>query len=149
MKPVLNLPTVQHQIRIHDGIEEIWDDFRKKYVVLTPEEWVRQNFLHYLSNVLKYPKALLKVEGGLRYNQKQKRPDIVAYDRKGKPFLVVECKATDIVITQKVFEQASVYNTRLLAKYLVVTNGRQHFCCLQDHDSKKTHFLNAIPEFES
>ncbi|UXP30862.1 type I restriction enzyme HsdR N-terminal domain-containing protein [Reichenbachiella agarivorans] len=144
---ILNLPTFEFNIRESSEGREIWDEFRKKYIQLTPEEWVRQNFLKHLNQNLSYPKSLLKVEGSLKYNKLSKRPDIVAYDSNGRPLMLVECKATFVKIDESTFKQASVYNTVIRAKYLVVTNGLQHFCCEQNFDSGTSTFLREIPEY--
>jgi len=144
---VLSLPYFEFRFQEESSGIKIWDEFRRKYVVLTPEEWVRQNFLMYLHFNLNYPKSLIKIESGLKYNQKAKRSDILAYDQSGKPLLLVECKSTKIQITSKVFEQASVYNKTIQAKYLVITNGVSHFCCEQNFESGKVTFLKDLPEF--
>lgn len=145
----LNLPSFDFNIRQSPDGKEIWDEFRKKYVVLTPEEWVRQNFLRHLYEDLSYPRSLLKVEGSMKYNQLSKRPDIVAYNSDGVPVMVVECKATHVKINAETFKQASVYNKVIQARYLVVTNGLQHFCCEQDFEKGTSSFLKEIPLYTS
>ncbi len=126
----------------------IFDSIRKKYVVLTPEEWVRQNFLQYLIQDKKYAASLIAVEAGLKYNQLQKRMDVLIYNTQGNPHLMVECKAPEVKITQAVFDQIARYNMVFKVKYLVVTNGLQHFCCLMDYTKNSFQYLEGIPEFE-
>src|SRR4051812_45902757 len=112
----LNLPPSILQYKKINEKNAVFDIIRKKYVILTPEEWVRQNFIHYLINHLKYPKGLFKLESGLKINEMAGRSDIVVYDRNGELFMLIECKAPEISITNKVFEQASRYNLKLKAK---------------------------------
>src|SRR5690349_1542646 len=119
----LNLPAFEYQLKKEEGKVWIFDNLRKKYLVLTPEEWVRQHFVNYLIQERKYPRALIKLEGGLSYNTLAKRSDIVVFDREGKPWMIVECKAPDVVISDGTLRQASMYNAQLKAKYLAVTNG--------------------------
>jgi hypothetical protein len=143
----LNLPAFDHQLKQADGKRWIFDILRRKYLVLTPEEWVRQHFVHYIINELQYPKALIKVEGGLSYNKLSKRSDIVVFNRDGKPWMVIECKAPDIPINDSTVQQASVYNATLRASFLVVTNGMRHFLFRTDWDSNTTRVLDAMPEY--
>ncbi|MGL1885964.1 MAG: type I restriction enzyme HsdR N-terminal domain-containing protein [Reichenbachiella sp.] len=143
----LALPTFNFKIRESNGQQQIWDDYRKKYIVITPEEWVRQHFLRYMEEYLNYPKSLMKVEGGLEYNRMKKRPDIVAFGNSGQPLVVVECKAPEIKIDQSVFEQASVYNKIIKAKYIIATNGVNHFCCVQNHETGTSSFMDEIPAY--
>ena len=145
----LNLPQFDIKIQDKDGKSEIFDIIRKKYVLLTPEEWVRQHFLHLLINHYQYPKSLIKIETGLKYNQLQKRSDIVVYDREGKPFLIVECKSTDVALSQKTFEQITRYNFTLKSRYVVITNGLQHFCCSIDHEKGSYEFMKDLPAFKA
>lgn len=146
MQP-LNLPHVDLSFKEINGKRVVFDILRKKYVILTPEEWVRQNFIHYLINQHNYPKALIKLETGVKYNELKGRSDIVVYNREGGIFMVVECKSTDVTLDNKVFEQAGRYNLRYKAIYLVITNGLRHYCCLIDHNTQKIQFLNGIPAF--
>ncbi len=125
----------------------IFDIIRKKFVMLTPEEWVRQHFIHYLIDHLGYSKGLIRVEFGIQYNELPKRPDILVYDREGRPYALVECKAPDVKITQKTFEQAATYNRVVKARYLMTTNGMEHYCCTIDHDKGSYGFLKDIPKF--
>lgn len=144
----LNLPVAPLVISEVEGRAYVFDLIRKKNILLTPEEWVRQHFLHFLIQILHYPKPLCSVERGLRYNKLMKRTDITVYDRKGNIFLVVECKAAHIPLSQKTLEQAATYSFSLKAKHLVVTNGLQNFCCKIDYEAKKYSFLENLPAFD-
>ncbi len=141
----LNLPEYSFNIIRRDNKLLIFDELRKKFMILTPEEWVRQNFAMYLINELKYPRGLIKSESGLKYNQLKKRTDIVVYDHEGRPFMVVECKAPEIAISQKTFNQVAEYNSVLRARYVAITNGLRHFCCGIDHRSRKIEFRPSFP----
>ncbi|WP_420580661.1 type I restriction enzyme HsdR N-terminal domain-containing protein [Reichenbachiella sp.] len=145
----LNLPRFPFKVKETENGRKIWDEFRKKYVVLTPEEWVRQHFLKFLNDYLKYPKSLLKTEFEIRYNQLKKRPDIVAYDNTGNPLMVVECKAPEVNISEATFQQAAIYNQTLKAKYMVITNGMDHFCCEQNEKTGTFDFVEKIPVYQS
>ncbi len=144
----LNLPAFEYNVKESDGKVWIYDVLRKKYLVLTQEEWVRQHFLHYLLSHVQYPKSLIKVEGGLKFNQLQKRSDIVVFDRTGNPWMIVECKAPDQIINESTLRQASVYNATLKAKYLVLTNGMKTFCCQIESEDGSAVMLNDLPSFE-
>jgi len=142
----LNLPDVNFTIRKEDGKVWIFDIIRKKYIMLTPEEWVRQHFIHYLIDHLKYPKALFRIEGSLTYNKLQKRSDILIHDREGKPWMLVECKAPNLKLTQKAFNQVAVYNMTIGARFVAVTNGMVQYCF--EHSVKGgVNHLTAFPEF--
>lgn len=124
----LNLPPFAHQVIQKAGKLFIFDVLRKKYVFLTPEEWVRQHFIHFLLNEHGYSKALMRVEGGLSYHGLPRRTDLVVYDRKGQPFVIVECKDIGVPLTQEVFDQAAQYNCILKAPYLIIVNGLEFKC---------------------
>ncbi|MBE9481697.1 MAG: type I restriction enzyme HsdR N-terminal domain-containing protein [Bacteroidetes bacterium] len=143
----LNLPEYNFKIRKSNQKLEIFDRFRKKYVALTPEEWVRQNFIKYLISEKYFPESLIIVEKSLTLNQMQKRADIVVYTNKGTPKLIVECKAPEVKITQKTFDQIARYNMTLQVDYLIVTNGIIHYCCRIDFINKTYSFLKKIPEY--
>ena len=143
----LNLPEFQYSLRDAEGKKWIFDVIRKKYLVLTPEEWVRQHFIHYLISSLNYPKALIKVEGGLTYNQLSKRSDILVYDREAKPWMIVECKSPQQTINDLTVWQASVYNSKLKARYLSVTNGLLHYCARIDWEQGKIDLMTELPAF--
>jgi len=143
----LNLPEFGYQLKKAEGKVWIFDVIRKKYVVLTPEEWVRQHFVHYLITELKYPKALIRVEGGLVYNQLSKRSDLVIFDREGQPWMIVECKSPEIKLSESTLHQASAYNASLRSKYITVTNGMVHFCASINWDERKTETRTTLPAF--
>lgn len=148
MMQVLNLPQYQFKIKQSDFKTQIFDSVRKKYVALTPEEWVRQNFLQYMIQEKKYPASLIAVEASLKYNQRKKRTDILVYNNSGKPYLMVECKAPDVKVTEKVFDQIARYNLVFQVNYLVVTNGLEHYCCELDYEHNTFKYLQEIPLFE-
>ncbi len=143
----LNLPEFQCNIRKNEGNIEIFDIIRKKYVILQPEEWVRQHIVHFLINHLNYPKSLIKVESGLYYNKLSKRTDVVAYNSDGTSQLLVECKSFKVKINQIALDQLSLYNAKLKSKYLLLTNGINHFCCeLSEGGDYK--FIDNIPKYK-
>ena len=144
----LNLPEFAYKLREIENKLYIFDILRRKYVFLTPEEWVRQHFVHFLVDQYGYPKALMKNEGGLRYNRLTKRTDIVVYDRNGESFLVVECKGANVALSQSTFDQAAQYNHTLKAPYLAVTNGLTFHCVRIHHTEKRFVFLPGIPPYE-
>ena len=143
----LNLPSFEYQLKKEEGKVWIFDILRKKFLVLTPEEWVRQHFVHYLVTEMKYPKSLIKLEGGLTYNTLAKRSDIVVFDRAGKPWMVVECKAPDQGINETTLRQASVYNRKLQAPYLTVSNGLKTFFFEINWQTGSTVQLSAAPGY--
>lgn len=124
--PELNLPAIVPKFLNKEGKVFIFDFLRKKYLLLTPEEWVRQHWIHFLISNQGYPKGLLALEKGLVYNGLQKRTDLVVFDRAGLPYLLVECKAPDIEINQQVLSQALAYNQTLKCPFIALTNGRKH-----------------------
>ncbi|WP_350356603.1 type I restriction enzyme HsdR N-terminal domain-containing protein [Hymenobacter canadensis] len=126
----------------------IWDILRRKQVVLTPEEWVRQHVVHYLISHRGYPKGLLSLERGLHYNQRRKRTDLVALDATGQPLLLVECKAPSVPITAAVAQQAATYNQTVGAPLLLLTNGLQHFCWRVDFLARTNERLVEVPRYE-
>ncbi len=143
----LNLPTFDHQLQTREGKTVIFDLVRRKYVVLTPEEWVRQHFIHYLVRERQYPKSLMRIEGGLRYNRTARRSDILVYQRDGTAFMVIECKAPSVPLSPQVFEQVAVYNQTLRAEYVTVTNGMSHYCCRMDYEAGSYTFLKDLPTY--
>ncbi len=145
---ILNLPPASFRTRNKNNRDEIFDPVRKRFVALTQEEWVRQNFLQYLMNVKKVPGSLIGVEVALTYNNLKKRGDIVIWNNSGKPKLIVECKAPEVMLTQDVFHQVAMYNMAMNVDYLVVTNGLSHYVCFIDHVKKEYHFLEEIPGYE-
>jgi hypothetical protein len=145
----LNLPEFKYKLRKADGKVYIFDVIRKKFMLLTPEEWVRQHFVHYLLTDLNYPRALIKLEGGLRYNTLSKRSDILVFDRQGKPWMVIECKSPDQKISENILRQASVYNSTLKAKYVTISNGLLHFCSRINWQTGEIELLTSLPAFDA
>jgi hypothetical protein len=144
----LNLPPYTFNITGKEGSEMILDVIRRKFVKLTPEEWVRQNFIRYLIEEGKYPAGLMGVEIMFRLNKLMRRVDILIHDRKGKPIMIVECKEPDIKIDDKIFDQIVVYNMGLKVPYIVVTNGLLHYACKLDPEKPGYNYLNVIPLYE-
>ena len=146
MKP-LNFPFYDFRFKNSENKVQIFDAIRKKFVVLQPEECVRQNVFQFLINDKKYPKSLINVEKQLTINSLNKRYDVVVYNPEGNITILVECKAPKISITQQTFDQIARYNMQLKAEYLMVTNGLDHFYCKMDYTEEKYWFLDHIPDF--
>ena len=144
----LNLPKYGIKIANENGHQTIFDVLRRKYVALTPEEWVRQHFVHYLIGHKGYPQTLMANEIQLAIGNKKLRCDSVLYDRSLKPRMIIEYKAPTVNITQKVFDQITVYNMLLHVDYLVVSNGIKHYCCRMDYENQKYLFLEDIPDYQ-
>ena len=145
----MNLPEYEHKVKHRDdGSWIIWDRLRERWVALTPEEWVRQHFVEWLISEKKFPAALMGNEVSLTQNGIARRCDTVVADRTGQPLVIVEYKAPNINITQKTFDQIVRYNIVLHAKYLIVSNGLKHYCCLIDYETSKYRFLETIPCYE-
>ncbi|MDO5128581.1 MAG: type I restriction enzyme HsdR N-terminal domain-containing protein [Prevotellaceae bacterium] len=144
----LNLPKYGIKIANENGHQTIFDVLRRKYVALTPEEWVRQHFVHYLIEHKGYPQALMANEIQLAIGNKKLRCDSVLYDRSLKPRMIIEYKAPTVNITQKVFDQITIYNMLLHVDYLVVSNGIKHYCCRMDYENQKYLFLDDIPDYQ-
>lgn len=148
MQP-LNLPTFQANIKKIDGMVKILDVLRQKFVALTPEEWVRQHFVHFLMEQKGYPQTLMANEVAVTLNGMSRRCDTVVYRQEGmKPRMIVEYKRPDVEITQKVFEQICRYNMVLEVEWLVVSNGIQHYCCKVDIKNGRYAFVEDIPSYE-
>jgi len=145
----LNLPTYNFKLKSSQNKTLIFDKLRKKYLVLTPEEWVRQHFVQYLIDEKKYPISLIALEKQLTINNLKKRSDILIFNKKGNHEIIVECKAPSIKITQDTFDQIARYNLKLKAKFLIVTNGLEHFYCKMDFKNKTYIFLKEIPNYKS
>ena len=145
----LNLPKYGIKIKNDKGHQSIFDVLRRKYVALTPEEWVRQHFVHFLIEHKGYPKALMANEIQLAIGNKKLRCDSVLYDRTLRPRMIIEYKAPTVNITQKVFDQITIYNMLLHVDYLVVSNGIKHYCCRMDYANQKYLFLEDIPDFQN
>ena len=144
----LNLPTYQFKIKSSENKQLIFDKIRKKYVVLTPEEWVRQNFVEYLLIEKKYPISLIAIEKQIVVNKLKKRFDILVFDKQGNHNIIVECKSPKIKLNQDTFDQIARYNLQLKADYLFVTNGLEHFYCTLDNEKEQYTFLEEIPDYE-
>ena len=144
----LNFPNVVLKTKLVEGTMQVFDVVRKKYFKLTAEEWVRQHVIHYLHTEKQYPFGLIGVEKMIKYNNLRTRVDLVIYNTEGIASMIVECKAPNMKITQDVFDQVARYNFRLKVKYLLVTNGLQHFCFRMDYRSSKIVCLSDIPIFD-
>jgi hypothetical protein len=146
MQP-LNLPTYKFRIKSNENKLFIFDILRKKYVSLTPEEWVRQHIIHFLIEEKNYPISLMAVEKKLTINTLTKRTDILVFNTNGSPHIIVECKAPTAKITQDAFDQIARYNLKLEANYLIVSNGLEHFNCKMDLENEQYIFLPDIPKY--
>lgn len=146
----LNLPEYEYKVKKReDGSWAIWDRLRERWVALTPEEWVRQHFVEWLITEKGFPAALMGNEMSLTQNGISRRCDTVVGDRTGQPLVIVEYKAPSVSITQKVFDQIVRYNMVLKARYLIVSNGLEHYCCYIDYEKNSYQFLEEIPCYES
>ena len=144
----LNLPVYNFRTTQKEGRTFIFDALRRRWVKLTPEEWVRQHLVRYLIEEKGFPASLIAVERSLRFNQQDFRADVVVFSTEGKPLLVVECKAPEVKITQKVFDQIVRYNFEFQVDFLIVSNGMTHFCCKIDKGNLAYEFLQEIPDFK-
>ena len=143
----LNLPKTELKIAIKDDKQLVFDILRRKYVALTPEEWVRQHFVRFLIQEKSYPSECIGNEVSITLNGTKKRCDSVVYGKQAEPLMIIEYKAPNIDITQQVFEQISRYNIRLRVKWLIVSNGLQHYCCQIDYESGTYQFVEDIPTY--
>jgi len=141
----LNFPKYSFRFKSSENKLAVFDEIRKKFILLTPEEWVRQNVVQFLLREKKYPKSLINVEKVIKINDLVKRYDIVVYNPDGSIFLLVECKAPSIKITQDTFDQIARYNLALRAEHLMVTNGLNHYFCKIDFENEKYVFLKELP----
>jgi hypothetical protein len=144
----LNFPSYTFRFKNSENKVSIFDEIRKKYIILTPEEWVRQHTIQYLITEKKYPKSLLNVEKVLTVNGLRKRYDIVVFNSDGSIFVLVECKSPEIKTSQATFDQIARYNMTLKAHYLMVTNGLNHYYCQVDIENEKYAFLQELPEYK-
>ena len=142
----LNYPSFTFKLKTNENKTLIFDIVIKKYVTLTPEEWVRQNTIHYLFKEKNYPISLMAVEKQLKIRTLRKRIDIVSYTNDGIPFLIVECKAPSVQISQDTFDQIARYNLKLEAQILMVTNGISHYYCVMNHKKQAYEFLSELPD---
>ena len=143
----LNFPKFSFRFKNKENKISIFDVIRKRFVILQPEEWVRQHCIHYLIDYKGYPKSLINIEKELIINSLRKRYDIVIFNSDGSIHLIVECKAPTININQNVFDQIALYNLSLNATYLMISNGINHYYCQMDFKKEKYHFLKDIPEY--
>lgn len=146
MMQALQFPPYQFRFKNSENKVAIFDDIRKKFIILTPEEWVRQHVVHYLIHDKSYPKSWINVEKIIKLNGLTKRYDVVVFNPDGSIFLLVECKAPEIKISQHTFDQIARYNLALKADYLMVTNGLEHYFCQMDYDKENYHFLQELPQ---
>lgn len=144
----LAFPEYDFNIKTQGQKKYILDKIRKKYVSLTPEEWVRQHVIEYLMTEKGYKKTLMSVELHLEINNMSRRCDIVVFNKNASPLMIVELKAPDVKLTQKTFNQIAMYNLKLKVNYLLISNGLQHFCCKLNHESNSYHFLESIPDYD-
>lgn len=144
----LNLPPFEINVKKVNGKLSVFDPIRRKFIVLTPEEWVRQHFVNFLKTEKDYPQSLLANEIQINLNGQKKRCDSVVYDKDLNPIVIVEYKSSDVEITQTVFDQIANYNLVLKVKYLIVSNGLKHYCCKIDYQNQKFEYLPEIPNYK-
>jgi hypothetical protein len=144
----LQFPTYSFRFKNSENKVAIFDEIRKKFIIVTPEEWVRQHVVQFLLQDKKYPKSHINVEKLLKINGLNKRYDIVVYKPDGNITILIECKAPDVKISQSTFDQIARYNMTLKAEYLMVTNGLNHYFCKMDYENEKYDFLTDLPEYQ-
>jgi predicted type IV restriction endonuclease len=144
----LNFPSYSFRFKNSENKVSIFDEIRKKFIILTPEEWVRQHVVRFLLEEKKYPKSLINVEKILNVNGLRKRYDIVVFNPDGSIFVLIECKAPEVKTAQATFDQIARYNMTLKAQYLMVTNGHNHYFCQMDFENEKYEFLKELPVYE-
>tara|TARA_B100001778_G_C18597234_1_gene635388 strand:- start:2166 stop:2618 length:453 start_codon:yes stop_codon:yes gene_type:complete len=144
----LNFPRFNFHLKNKENKNYIFDEIRKKWCLLNPEEWVRQHCIHYLIYVKRYPKSLINVEKNFLVNKLTKRYDIIVFLNNGDVFLIVECKASNINISQNTFDQIARYNMALNSRYLMLSNGLLHYFCQINYKSNNYIFLKDLPEFK-
>lgn len=145
----LKLPSFDIKLKKKEGKIFVLDSVRNKYVSLTPEEWVRQHFVNFMINHKGYPLSLMANEVTISLNNTTKRCDTVIYHKNLKPYMIVEYKAPDVKITSEVFDQIIRYNMTLKVKYLIVSNGMEHYCCKVDYENSSFEFMKDIPDYNS
>jgi hypothetical protein len=143
----LQLPPFPFKITEQDGKLTLFDEIRKKHILITPEEWVRQHFVQYLINHKGYPKTLIKLEGGLTLHGKPRRTDIVVFNPNGEKILLIECKAPSVTIDQKVFDQVARYNMVHKVALVAVSNGLQHYYCRINFEKQNYKFIEDLPRY--
>lgn len=144
--PALNLPHFEPQLQQVDGKLFIFDSLRKKFLILSPEEWVRQHWINFLIHHQAYPKGLFSLEKGLKYNQMIKRTDILVFDRDSKPFLLIECKSPAVTIDKKTLSQIMTYNATLNCPNLALSNGQKHIFMEYSEKDQKFVQRDSLPE---
>lgn len=144
----LNFSTYSFRFKNSENKVSIFDAIRKKFIILTPEEWVRQHVIQFLMNEKKYPKSLINVEKVLNVNGLRKRYDVVVYNSDGSILILIECKAPQVAICQSTFDQIAQYNMTLKSEYLMVTNGLNHYFCQMDFSNEKYLFLTELPHYQ-
>ena len=145
----MNFPVYSFRFKNSENKVSIFDEIRKKFILLTPEEWVRQHVVQFLLQDKKYPKSYINVEKLIKINDLSKRYDGVVFQPNGEIFLLIECKAPEVQISQQTFDQIARYNLVLKAKYLMVTNGLNHYFCQMDFENEKYVFLKELPEYSN
>ena len=145
---ILNFPPFEFKFSEEDGQRKIFDIIRKKHLVLTPEEWVRQHMVHFLIEYKQYPKGLMAIEKSIKMDGLIRRPDIVIYDRDLKPLMIVELKAPEIVLKEDVILQIAMYNKVLKSPFIILSNGIKHFCAKVNYIENRLDFLEDIPEYK-
>jgi len=146
--PALTLPPFEYQFKMENDKRYIFDSFRKKWIFLSPEEWVRQHIAHFLVNHRQFSSALMSMETSIKSASTPQRADIIAHNRNGQPVLIVECKAPSVKLNQQVFDQAAAYCLHLQIAFFILTNGLEHIACRMDTENKALQFLTEIPTFE-
>lgn len=144
----LNFPVYNFRFKNSENKVSIFDEIRKKFIILTPEEWVRQHVIQFLLVEKKYPKSLINVEKILKINDLRKRYDVVVFNPDGSIFILIECKAPEIKTAQATFDQIARYNMTLKAQFLMVTNGHNHYFCQMDFENEKYQFLTELPTYK-
>ena len=145
----LNFQLYNFRFKNNENKVSIFDEIRKKFIILTPEEWVRQHVVQFLLEEKKYPKSLINGEKVLKINGLRKRYDVVVFNSDGSIFILIECKAPEIKITQATFDQIARYNMTMNAQFLMVTNGLNHYFCQMDYENEKYTFLENLPNYNS
>lgn len=143
----LNFPAYSFRFKNNENKVAIFDEIRKKFIILTPEEWVRQHVVRFLLEEKKYPKSYINVEKLLKVNGLKKRYDAVVFNPDGSIFILVECKAPEVKISQDTFDQIARYNMTMQAQFLMVTNGMNHYFCQMDYENEKYEFLRELPDY--
>ena len=146
--PVLNLPQFNFKIKQEENTLFILDEIRNKFITLTPEEWVRQNFIKFITESLKYPKSMIKIEGRLTKGSSSKRTDIIVYQKSLSPFMLIECKSSNIEINQETLNQIAKYNLKVKAPFIVITNGLNHYIFNIDFENNKINQIKEFPEYK-